>query len=91
MRKSVNRLKYLLASWWSSRGESTRELPSVFLTALRNFSRYSSRQSAALAFYALFSMFPLTLMLAVLIGGLLEPAAAQEQITNWLDFLLARR
>lgn len=57
-------------------------------TAFKNFSRYSSRQSAALAFYSLFSVFPLTLLLAVVIGGLLEPAVAQEQIANGLSFFL---
>ncbi|PJF20668.1 MAG: hypothetical protein CUN56_15005, partial [Phototrophicales bacterium] len=77
-----------LQEWWSTHSEPTRELPLVFLTAFRNFSRYSSRQSAALAFYALFSVFPLTLLLAVLIGGLLEPAVAQEQIANGLAFFL---
>jgi len=74
--------------WWSSHSEPTRELPFVLLTAFKNFSRYSSRQSAALAFYSLFSVFPLTLLLAVLIGGLLEPAVAQEQIANGLSFFL---
>ena len=88
MQSLSERLKLLIASWWAARSEATRAFPSVLRTAFRNFSRYSSRQSAALAFYALFSMFPLTLMLAALIGGLLEPAAAQEQITNGLRFFL---
>ena len=57
-------------------------------------SKFQPLQLAAigrLAFYALFSMFPLTLMLAVLVGGLLEPAAAQEQVANGLRFFLAGR
>lgn len=41
-----------------------------------------------MAFFALFSIFPLMLLLAVLIGGMLEPAAAQEQIANGLRVFL---
>ena len=88
MRSIASRMRHLWRSWWSARSATTHELPQIVLTAFRNFSRYSSRQSAALAFYALFSMFPLTLMLAVLVGGLLEPAAAQEQVANGLRFFL---
>jgi len=88
LRDVITRLFQPLLAWWSTRNVTTRELPIVFLTAFRNFSRYSSRQAAALAFYSLFSVFPLTLLLAVLIGGLLEPAVAQEQIANGLSFFL---
>lgn len=88
MRDFFKQLFQPFFDWWATHSEPTRELPLVFLTAFRNFSRYSSRQSAALAFYSLFSVFPLTLLLAVLIGGLLEPAVAQEQIANGLSFFL---
>ena len=74
--------------WWSARSEATRALPHILLSTFRNFGRYSSRQSAALAFFALFSLFPLMLLLAVFVGGLLEPAAAQEQIANGLRVFL---
>jgi len=88
VREIMRRIFQPLIDWWATHNEPTRELPGVFLTAFRNFSRYSSRQSAALAFYSLFSVFPLTLLLAVLVGGLLEPAVAQEQIANGLSFFL---
>lgn len=88
MRLALMRAHDLLSRWWSARSPATRALPAVLRTSFQNFSRYSSRQSAALAFYALFSMFPLTLMLAVLVGGLLEPDAAQEQIANGIRFFL---
>lgn len=88
LRDFMRRLFRPLIDWWATRSTPTRELPIVLFTAFRNFSRYSSRQSAALAFYSLFSVFPLTLLLAVLIGGLLEPAVAQEQIANGLSFFL---
>lgn len=88
MREFINNLLQPLFDWWATHSDATRELPYVLLTAFKNFSRYSSRQSAALAFYSLFSVFPLTLLLAVLVGGLLEPAVAQEQIANGLSFFL---
>ena len=88
MKALVRRSWQMAAHWWSMRSETTRVLPIVLFNALRSFGRYSSRQSAALAFFALFSLFPLMLLLAVLIGGLLEPAAAQEQIANGLRMFL---
>ena len=88
MKRLVRQLRQMAAQWWSMRSDTTRALPIVMLNAVRSFGRYSSRQSAALAFFALFSLFPLMLLLAVLIGGLLEPAAAQEQIANGLRMFL---
>ncbi len=88
MRELMSRLFRPMRNWWAGRRAPTRELPHVLLTALRNFSRYGSRQSAALAFYSLFSAFPLTLLVAVVVSGLLEPAVAQEQIANGLSRLL---
>ena len=88
MKGLARQLRRIAARWWSMRSATTQALPIVLLNTLRSFSRYSSRQSAALAFFALFSLFPLMLLLAVLIGGLLEPAAAQEQIANGLRMFL---
>ncbi len=88
MRDHSKRMRQVALRWWSMRSATTRALPIILLNTLRSFGRYSSRQSAALAFFALFSLFPLMLLLAVLIGGLLEPAAAQEQIANGLRMFL---
>lgn len=51
-------------------------------------SSAGSRQAAALAYYAIFSVFPLTLLLAVAIGTVLGPAVAQEQIVEGLKLFL---
>lgn len=88
MKDLIRRIRPVTLPWWLMRSATTRALPIILLTTLRSFGRYSSRQSAALAFFALFSLFPLMLLLAVLIGGLLEPAAAQEQIANGLRMFL---
>ena len=88
MSAAPQRILRIARRWWAARSESTRALPQILLNTVRSFGRYSSRQSAALAFFALFSLFPLMLLLAVFIGGLLEPAAAQEQIANGLRVFL---
>ena len=88
MRDLLRRIRVVVWHWWSLRSATTQALPTILLNTLRSFGRYSSRQSAALAFFALFSLFPLMLLLAVVIGGLLEPAAAQEQIANGLRMFL---
>lgn len=88
MRENLRQAFQSLQDWWSTHSDSTRELPFVIWRAIKNFSRYGSRQSAALAYYAIFSIFPLTLLLAIGVGGLLEPAVAQEQIANGLSFFV---
>ena len=47
-----------------------------------------TRQAATLAYYAIFSIFPLTLLFAVLIGRILGPVTAQTQIANALGLFL---
>jgi membrane protein len=56
--------------------------------AIMNFKDRGTRQAAALSYYAVFSVFPLTLLLAVGIGSLLGPAVAKEQIYQGLVLFL---
>lgn len=77
--------------WWEQLNPWTRALPSYLWQALANFISYGTRQAAALAYYAIFSIFPLTLLLAVIISALLGPAIAQEQIRNGLEIFLPDR
>lgn len=88
MNALADKVRRITLQWWAERSDATRALPHILSSTIRSFGRYSSRQSAALAFFALFSLFPLMLLLAVFIGGLLEPAAAQEQIANGLRVFL---
>lgn len=76
--------------WWQERSISTRALPHYLWKAVRNYSRSGSgsRQAAALSYYAIFSIFPLTLLLAVAISSVLGPAVAQEQIAHGLQLFL---
>lgn len=70
--------------WWGRRNPYMRTLPLYLWRAIANFFRDGMRGSAALAFYAILSVFPLTLLLAVGISRIVGPAVAQEQIANGL-------
>jgi len=74
--------------WWLRRNPMTRALPTYLGRAVANFNRHGLRQAAALAYYAVFSIFPLSLLLAYAIGGLLGPAVAEEQIARGLGLFL---
>jgi membrane protein len=67
---------------------AVRALPAHLLRVVKNFNEYGTRQAAALAYYAVFSVFPLTLLLAVGISGLFGPTVAQEQIVEGLILFL---
>jgi membrane protein len=79
-----------LRRWWSQRSQPTQSLVYHIWKAITNFNELNTggRQAAALAYYALFSIFPLTLLLAVGIGRILGPAVAQEQIIQGLELFL---
>ncbi|MBI1279291.1 MAG: YihY family inner membrane protein [Anaerolineaceae bacterium] len=74
--------------WWLKQEEATRELPIYLRHAVTNFFGGGTRQAATLAYYAIFSIFPLTLLFAVLIGRILGPVTAQAQIANALGLFL---
>jgi membrane protein len=74
--------------WWHDQTPEARELPGYVRQAVINFAGSGLRQAAALAYYAIFSVFPLTLLLAVGVGRVLGPVAAQEQLANALSMFL---
>jgi len=78
----------LLQQWWKRQDSSTRELIGYVRQAFANFFHSGSRQAAALAYYAIFSVFPLSLLLAVIVSRLLGPVAAQQQIFNALSLFV---
>lgn len=79
-----------LRRWWAERSQPTQSLGFYVWKAITNFFRTNTggRQAAGLAYYAIFSIFPLTLLLAVNIGRLVGPAVAQEQIIQGLQLFL---
>lgn len=68
--------------WWEERDPETRQLAVYVARALSNFNRYGSRWAAALAYYTVFSIFPLALLIAIGISRVLGAAAAQQQISS---------
>lgn len=67
--------------WWTRQTSSTRALPSYIGRALANYWRYGSRQAAALSYYAIFSVFPLSLLTTILVSRLVGPVFAEQQLT----------
>lgn len=84
----LRRLLNDLSDYWQRQEEATRELPVYLRQALVNFYGTGTRQASTLAYYAIFSIFPLTLLLAVLIGRILGPVTAQTQIASALGLFL---
>jgi membrane protein len=74
--------------YWMQVNPSTRALPTYLGRALSNFFKHDMRQAAALAYYAVFSVFPLTLLFAVAISGILGPTVAEEQIQRALGLFV---
>ncbi len=68
--------------WWDQRDPATRQLAVYVARAFANFSRYGARWAAALAYYTVFSIFPLALLMAIGISRVLGSAAAQQQIAS---------
>lgn len=86
----IKQLLTSLKNWWTKRRPATRSLPRYLWLAALNYVRagIGSRQAAALSYYAIFSIFPLTLLIAVGIGNVVGPVAAQEQISRGLEIFL---
>lgn len=84
----LRRLFNDLSDYWQRQEEATRELPVYLRNAIVNFYGTGTRQASTLAYYAIFSIFPLTLLLAVLIGRILGPVTAQTQIVSALGLFL---
>jgi membrane protein len=68
--------------WWQASPAMTRALPTYLQRAVSNFMSYGLRQAAALAYYAIFSIFPLTLLLAVVISRVVGPVVGSVQATE---------
>lgn len=84
----IRKFQTVALNWWSQRSDPTRALPAHLWRALLDFSQHGGRHAAALAYYTVFSLFPLSLLLAVGVSSLLGPTIAQEQITSGLKIFL---
>jgi membrane protein len=77
-----------LEHWWGRHSPMTRALPIYLAQAGARFLRYGTRNAAALAYYSVFSIFPLALLLASGISRLVGPVVAQQQIQTGLSLFL---
>ena len=74
--------------WWILANAITDGLPQHMWWAIDRFGKHGARESAALSYYAIFSVFPLILLLIIVIGSALGPAAAHNQIDGVLRLFL---
>lgn len=74
--------------WWILANAMTDGLLHNLYQAVYRFSKHGPREAAALSYYALFSLFPLMLLLIIVIGTALGPAAAHNQINGVLRIFL---
>lgn len=88
LRTLEQRLRAYIHHHWQRLPASTRALPRYLWRAVLNYLRTGAQQAATLAYYAIFSVFPLVLLLAVAVGALVGPAVAQEQIARGLALFL---
>lgn len=73
---------------WRSFSPATQALPSVFYRAVINFLAHGGTRASSLAYYALFSLFPLILLIAIGFSRLIGPALTEQQISLGLAALL---
>ncbi|MFP4324052.1 MAG: YihY/virulence factor BrkB family protein, partial [Anaerolineales bacterium] len=66
----------------------TNGLATVIFLSIWNFSKHGPREAAALSYYALFSLFPLLLLLVIGIGQIIGPATTGDQLQDFLALFL---
>lgn len=88
MKKQFDRLVTRFRTWWTESIEATRTLPYYLWQVVQNFNRYGATQAAALSYYALFSIFPLVLLLAIGVNRVVGPSIGEDQIEQALRMFL---
>lgn len=73
---------------WMQLSPPMRAIPLHLWRAIKNYIDNDTKQAAALSYYAVFSVFPLTLLLVVGVSGFVGPTVAREQITRGLILFL---
>src|SRR5664279_4855411 len=81
LRSRFDQYRQQVYGWWQTNPAMTRALPTYLQRAVANFISYGLRQAAALSYYAIFSIFPLTLLVAILISHLVGPVVGNAVAT----------
>jgi membrane protein len=79
------RLQSHAQTWWNGQHPASQSLLLHLRAAVEHFVRDGSTQAASLAYYAIFSVFPLTPLAAVVLSALLGPVVAAQQIQFILE------
>jgi membrane protein len=81
LRSRFQRYSERVNRWWQTNPAMTRALPAYLIRAVANFIDYGLRQAAALSYYAIFSVFPLTLLIAILVSHIVGPIVGPNVAT----------
>ena len=76
----ASRVGWGLTRWYAGLEQASHGLPRYLIRAWTDFNQRDTRYAASLAYYAIFSIFPLILLTVTLLSGLMGPAAARDQI-----------
>jgi membrane protein len=81
----VSQIGWALVRAYHWLDEATDGILPYLLKGWQDFGQRDTRYAASLAYYAIFSLFPLILLGVALVSGLLGPAIAQEQVSVLLN------
>lgn len=68
--------------------QQTNGFAGLIYRAIDNFGKNGLREAAALSYYALFSLFPLLLLVVVIIGWIIGPTTTESQLKDILAVFL---
>ena len=86
----VEEIQLRIKTWWANLSQRERSLLLALRTAFQNFLRdgITGTSASGMTYYFVFSIFPLSLLLTLLIGHFIDPVLAQEEVTNSLMLFL---
>lgn len=84
MPKPIQRIIDWFSSLLAALDDATDELPRFLWRAVQDFSSRGLRNAAALSYYAVFSIFPLILLVIVIVSRLLGQVLTEDQVMSAL-------
>ncbi len=78
--RALGQRGWLITRWYTDLEKATYGLPGFLIRAWTDFNQRDTRYAASLAYYAIFSIFPLILLTVTVASKVIEPAQAREQI-----------
>jgi len=78
--RALGQRGWLITRWYADLEKATYGLPGFLIRAWTDFNQRDTRYAASLAYYAIFSIFPLLLLTVTLLSNVIGLAQAREQI-----------